>query len=84
MSVYLYSYYTASTYSRRNLEYYDMCHSEKVRSCDSDCGVNSGELTIKIPKETYSIPGLMGEDEVTQLVSSYMYIVFVYVHVHVQ
>ena len=41
-----------------------MCHNEKVRSCDSDCGTNSGELTIKIPKDTYSLPGLMGESDV--------------------
>ena len=37
-----------------------MCHNEKVRLCDSDCTSNSGELTIKIPKDTYSTPG-MGE-----------------------
>lgn len=47
-------------FCRRNLEYYDTCHNEKVRLCDSDCTANSGELTIKIPKDTYSTPG-MGE-----------------------
>ena len=51
---------TCTCIYRRNLEYYDMCHNEKVRLCDSDCTANSGELTIKIPKDTYSTPG-MGE-----------------------
>ena len=35
-----------------------MCHNEKVRGCDSDCTANCGELTIKIPKDTYSTPGM--------------------------
>ena len=48
-------------YRRRNLEYYDTCHNEKVRSCDSDSAPNQGELTIKIPKDTYSVSGLLGE-----------------------
>ena len=49
--------YVLCVHDRRNLEYYDMCHNEKVRLCDSDCTANSGELTIKIPKDTYSTPG---------------------------
>ena len=53
-------YMYVHTNFRRNLEYYDMCHNEKVRLCDSDCTANSGELTVKIPKDTYSTPG-MGE-----------------------
>lgn len=61
-------HYTVNCKScRRNLEYYDMCHNEKVRLCDSDCTANSGELTVKIPKDTYSTPG-MGE---TLVITSY-------------
>ena len=56
-------------FCRRNLEYYDMCHNEKVRLCDSDCTANSGELTVKIPKDTYSTPG-MGE---TLVITSYKF-----------
>ena len=41
-------------FGRRNLEYFDSCHGEKVRSCDSDCTSSAGELIVKIPKDTYS------------------------------
>ena len=58
-------------FCRRNLEYYDMCHNEKVRLCDSDCTANSGELTVKIPKDTYSTPG-MGETLV-HVITSYKF-----------
>ena len=39
---------------RRNLEYYDACQSERLKSCDPDTGPTAGELTIKIPKDVYS------------------------------
>ena len=58
---------------RRNLEYYDMCHHEKVRQCDSDCIANSGELTVKIPKDTYSTPG-MGELLYRIIFDAYFYL----------
>ncbi len=54
---------------RRNLEYYDHAHQEKLWSCDPDSGPTAGELTIKIPKDVYSTPGLRGESS-DQLSSS--------------
>ena len=41
-------------FCRRNLEFYDSCHHAKVKSCDSDCSSNAGELIVKIPKDAYS------------------------------
>ncbi len=35
------------------MEFFDSCHGEKVRSCDSDCNNNAGELIIKISKDAY-------------------------------
>ncbi len=49
---------------RRNLEYYDHAHQEKLWSCDPDSGPTAGELTIKIPKDVYSTPGLRGDSSV--------------------
>ncbi len=45
---------------RRNLEYYDHAHQEKLWSCDPDSAHTAGELTIKIPKDVYSTAGLRG------------------------
>lgn len=42
---------------RRNLEHFDSSHIAKVRSCDSDCTSNAGELIVKIPKEVNSAVG---------------------------
>lgn len=47
---------------RRSLDFFDSCHHSKVRSCDSDCSCNAGELIIKIPKDTYGSLG-SGEKE---------------------
>ena len=42
---------------RRNLEFFDSCHNAKVRSCDTDCTANAGELIVKIPRDVYSTIG---------------------------
>ena len=44
-------------YSRRNLEFFDSCHIAKIKSCDSDCTSNAGELIVKIPKDVYNNVG---------------------------